>query len=217
MTKKKDDPREIPVKFEDESEEVTGSDDVEDEQPVDDTEIESEPEGEVKAEEARTETDLGGSDLQNQIDALTQDKALLYDQLLRRQAEFENYRRRMEREKSELAGRARADVVLELLPVYDNFERALSSLEKSSVDAQALRQGVELIHKQLKDALTKLGLQPIESVGQTFDPHLHEAVTIEPTDEHEENTVIEEFQRGYKLGDRLLRPAQVKVARSPER
>lgn len=217
MTKKKDDPRVIPIKFEDDSEEVAGSDDVKDEQLVDDSEIENEQEGEVKAEEAKAETDLGGSDLQNQIDALTQEKAVLYDQLLRRQAEFENYRRRMEREKSELASRARADVVLELLPVYDNFERALSSLEKSSADAQALRQGVELIHKQLKDALTKLGLQPIESVGQTFDPHLHEAVTIEPTDEHEENTVIEEFQRGYKLGDRLLRPSQVKVARSPER
>ncbi len=217
MTKKKDDPRVIPIKFEDDSEEVAESDDVKDERQVDDAETESEPEGEVKAEEAKAETDLGGSDLQSQVDALTQEKALLYDQLLRRQAEFENYRRRMDREKSELASRARADVVLELLPVYDNFERALSSLEKSSVDAQALRQGVELIHKQLKDALTKLGLQPIEAVGQTFDPHLHEAVTIEPTDEHEENTVIEEFQRGYKLGDRLLRPAQVKVARSPER
>ncbi|HKY03994.1 MAG TPA: nucleotide exchange factor GrpE [Blastocatellia bacterium] len=217
MTKKKDDHRAIPIKFEDDSEEVAEGKEVKDERPAEDAETESEPEGEVKAEEAKAETDLGGSDLQSQVDALTQEKALLYDQLLRRQAEFENYRRRMEREKSELAGRARADVVLELLPVYDNFERALSSLEKSSADAQALRQGVELIHKQLKDALTKLGLQPIESVGQTFDPHLHEAVTIEPTDEHEENTVIEEFQRGYKLGDRLLRPSQVKVARSPER
>jgi molecular chaperone GrpE len=80
-----------------------------------------------------------------------------------------------------------------------------------------LRHGVELIHKQFKDALTKFGLEPVESVGQTFDPHVHEAVTIEPTDKHKENTIIEEFQRGYKLGEKLLRPAKVKVASSPER
>jgi molecular chaperone GrpE len=94
----------------------------------------------------------------------------------------------------------------------------MSSLEKSEGDdAGALRHGVELIHKQFNDALAKLGLQAVEAVGQTFDPHLHEAVTIEPTDEHEENTVIEEFQRGYRLGDKLLRPAKVKVASSPDR
>ncbi|HEX8185657.1 MAG TPA: nucleotide exchange factor GrpE, partial [Blastocatellia bacterium] len=104
-----------------------------------------------------------------------------------------------------------------LLPVVDNFERALSSLEKSETDAAGLRHGIELIHKQFKDALTKFGLEPVESVGQVFDPHFHEAVTIEPTDEHEENTIIEEFQRGYKLGEKLLRPAKVKVAASPNR
>jgi len=106
---------------------------------------------------------------------------------------------------------------LELLPVLDNFERALMSLETSGDDAEALHQGVALIHKQLKDAVTKMGLQPVESVGKSFDPNVHEAITVEPTDEHEENTIIEEFQRGYKLGDRLLRPARVKVAGAPER
>lgn len=155
--------------------------------------------------------------LQAQIDTMTQERATLYDQLLRRQAEFENYRRRVDREKSEAYTRARAEVLLELLPVIDNFERALASLENSGGDAESLRHGVELIHKQFKDALTKFGLEPVESVGQTFDPHLHEAVTIEPTDKHKENTVIEEFQRGYKLGEKLLRPAKVKVASSPER
>jgi molecular chaperone GrpE len=104
-----------------------------------------------------------------------------------------------------------------MLPVLDNLERALVSLEQSEADEDALRRGVELIHRQFKDALTKLGLQPVESVGHTFDPHVHEAVTIEPTDEHQENTIIEEFQRGYKVGDRLLRPAKVKVASTPER
>ncbi len=155
--------------------------------------------------------------LQAQIDAMTQERATLYDQLLRRQAEFENYRRRVDRERSETYTRARAEVLLELLPVIDNFERALASLETSGGDAESLRHGVELIHKQFKDALTKFGLEPVESVGQTFDPHVHEAVTIEPTDKHKENTIIEEFQRGYKLGEKLLRPAKVKVASSPER
>lgn len=160
--------------------------------------------------------DLQLSEFQQQIDSLTREKNNLYDQLLRRAAEFENYRKRTEREKTENYNRARADVILELLPVIDNFERAMSSLEKSVADAQGLRHGVELIHKQFRDALTKFGLQEIEAVGKMFDPNLHEAVTMESTDKHEENTIIEEFERGYKLGERLLRPAKVKVASSPD-
>lgn len=163
-----------------------------------------------------TAPDIQLSEFQQQIDSLTREKNNLYDQLLRRAAEFENFRKRTEREKTENYNRARADVILELLPVIDNFERALSSLEKSVDDAQGLRHGIELIHKQFKDALTKFGLQEVEAIGKIFDPNLHEAVTIEATDEHEENTVIEEFERGYKLGDRLLRPAKVKVAASPD-
>jgi molecular chaperone GrpE len=155
--------------------------------------------------------------LQAQVDTLTAEKASLYDKLLRRQAEFENFRRRVERERGELYQHGRDDVLVQFLPVVDNFERALSSLETSEGDAEALRHGVELIHKQFKDALSKFGLEPVEAVGLTFDPHVHEAVTTEPTDKHKENTVIEEFQRGYKIGDRLLRPAKVKVASSPEK
>ncbi|HYV07060.1 MAG TPA: nucleotide exchange factor GrpE [Blastocatellia bacterium] len=154
--------------------------------------------------------------LQSQVETLTREKTALYDQLLRRAAEFENYRRRVERERSDAYQRARVEVLVEFLPVVDNFERALSSLEDSGGDAEALRQGVELIHKQFKDALTKFGLEPIDAIGHTFDPHLHEAVTIEATNKHKENTVIEEFQRGYKIGDKLLRPAKVKVAATPE-
>ena len=157
------------------------------------------------------------SEAQNQIEALTREKSAIYDQLLRRQAEFENFRKRLDRERAEIYQRTRAEVLLELLPVLDNFERALMSLETSGDDAEALHQGVALIHKQLKDAVTKMGLQPVESIGKSFDPNLHEAITVEPTDEHEENTIIEEFQRGYRLGDRLLRPARVKVAGTPER
>jgi molecular chaperone GrpE len=152
-----------------------------------------------------------------QIDSLLAEKASLYDRLLRGQAEFENYRKRVERERGELYQRGRDDVLLQFLPVVDNFERALSSLESSEADEEALRHGVELIHKQFKDALSKFGLEALDAVGQVFDPHLHEAVTTEATDKHEENTVIEEFQRGYRIGDRLLRPSKVKVASSPEK
>ena len=157
------------------------------------------------------------TDSRDQIEALMREKSTLLDQMLRRQAELENSRKRLEREKSEYYQRMRADILLELLPVLDNFDRALASLEISEGDAAALKHGVELIHKQLRGALTKLGLRPVEAVGQAFDPNIHEAVTVEATDEHEENTVIEEIERGYKLGDRLLRPAKVKVAASPER
>lgn len=157
------------------------------------------------------------SDARDQTDALIREKSTLYDQMLRRQAEFENNRRRLDKERGDFYQRTRAELLLELLPVLDNFDRALMSLETSDGDASALRHGVELIHKQLKDALAKLGLQPLEAVGKTFDPNVHEAVTVEPSDEHTENTVIEELERGYKLGDRLLRPAKVRVAANPRR
>ena len=228
MGKKKEESRDIPIEVVEEAEEAE-FEETDDETPQiellnDDEEfdpLEASAPGSNSSiddiEELSKTWDAAWAGLQAQVDALTKEKAALYDQALRRQAEFENYRKRVEREKTELYQRARAEVLLELLPVLDNFERALSSLEKSEGDAKAMRHGVELIHKQFNDALTKFGLQPVEAVGQTFDPHLHEAVTIESSEEYEENTVIEEFQRGYKLGDRLLRPAKVKVASSPDR
>lgn len=223
MRDKKNEPPDIPISFDlDESSEAH----VEEAEGPHDIELAAD-EGNQGDEPAAEETDEAADDvavhqnaiaeLQAQIDTLTAEKSSLYDQLLRRQAEFENYRKRVERERGELYQHGRDDVLLQFLPVVDNFERALSSLEQSEGDAEALRHGVELIHKQFKDALSKLGLEPVEAVGQTFDPHVHEAVTTEATDKHEENTVIEEFQRGYKIGDRLLRPAKVKVASSPEK
>jgi molecular chaperone GrpE len=224
MGHKKNKAREIPIAFDNrnEGEELKVVDEplesrVEaDEQPEVETATSAAGEGPETADDAQTDDHGPEADLQSQVDALTRDKAALYDQLLRRAAEFENFRRRIERERSDAYQRARVEVLVEFLPVVDNFERALSSLENSGGDADALRHGVELIHKQFKDALTKFGLEPVEAMGQTFDPHLHEAVTIEPTDKHKENTVIEEFQRGYKIGDKLLRPAKVKVAATPK-
>jgi molecular chaperone GrpE len=154
---------------------------------------------------------------QSKIDSLVLERSNLYDQLLRSQAEFENFRKRTEREKADLYQRARGEILLEFLPIMDNFDRALASSEKTPVDAESLHTGLRLIHRQLSDALTRMGLQPIESLGAHFDPNVHEAITIEHSDEHEENTVVQEFERGYKLGERLLRPAKVKVASSPPR
>jgi molecular chaperone GrpE len=225
---KKDEPREIPIRIVEEGE-ASDSDDIaaEEAEPVspllDDAPATDAADDDLPADDPADDESVESAGpnpavaLQAQIDTLMQERAVLYDQRLRQQAEFENYRRRVEREKGETYARARAEVVVELLPVIDNFERAISSLETSGGDAESLRQGVELIHKQFKDALKKFGLEAVESVGQAFDPHLHEAVTMEATDKFKENTVIQEFQRGYRLGEKLLRPAKVKVASSPER
>ena len=95
------------------------------------------------------------------------------------------------------------------LPIYKTL------VEHSGNDAKSLQEGIELIHRQLNDALAKFGLEPVEALGQTFDPNVHEAVSAEPSTEHEENTVIAEFERGYRLGEKLLRPAKVKAPPSP--
>ncbi len=141
------------------------------------------------------------------------------DALARRQADFENYRKRIERERQELHSRVVADLVKKLLPVLDNLTRALDS-ERSveTSESQEFRHflhGVELISRQLSDVLDSFGVQIIPAVGERFDPHVHEAVVSEPSDEHEPDTVIEEMSRGYRIGDRLLRPAMVKVAARP--
>lgn len=220
MPDKKSVPRDIPISF-DGDESIEAISEERSDEPHEIQAIADDDQPVVEAEEAGDDPVAPRHDpiaqLQAQVDTLIADKASLYDQLLRRQAEFENYRKRVERERSELYQHGRDDVLLQFLPVVDNFERALTSLETSEGDAEALRHGVELIHKQFKDALSKFGLEPVEAVGQAFDPHVHEAVTTEATDKHRENTVIEEFQRGYKIGDRLLRPAKVKVASSPEK
>ncbi|HET9531076.1 MAG TPA: nucleotide exchange factor GrpE [Blastocatellia bacterium] len=230
MRKKKNEPKEIPIQFVEGEEERPEGQESEEEIPAaidadsqvartaeEDPEENQAPDSEAAPDDESSSEAAAAPALQSQIDSLMAERSALYDQLLRRQAEFENYRKRTERDKAEFYQRARADVLMEMLPVIDNFERALSSLEKSGSADESFKHGVELIHKQFKDTLTKLGLQPIEAVGRAFDPNLHEAVTMEPTDEHEENTVVEEFERGYKLGDKLLRPAKVKVASSPDR
>src|SRR5262249_8294217 len=165
------------------------------------------------------ETDSGKSvatgqtapDGQQEIDALKQERDGLYDRLLRKQAEFENYKKRMDREKSDFIQFASADLMKELLNALDSFELALKNAATKS-DAQSMLRGFELIYKQLQDTLTRFGLKPIEAKGKAFDPNFHQAVSTQLTNEIEENTVIEEMRKGYLLNGRLLRPAMVSVA-----
>ena len=144
------------------------------------------------------------------------ENAELKDRLARRQADFENYRKRVERERSETYNRVVADVATKLLPVSDNLKRALdaeSSVEAAESDEfRHFLSGVDLIWKQLNGVLEALGVKPIPAVGEQFDPHVHEAVVTEATDEYEPDTVIQEIVAGYRLGDKLIRPALVKVA-----
>lgn len=135
-----------------------------------------------------------------------------YDRLLRKTAEFENYRKRVDRERRESAQYAAGDLLETLLPIVDDVERALQA--EAGPEANAYRQGVELIYKQLQDLLARRGVTPIDAVGQTFDPHVHQAITYESSPGRAEGEVIGEVRRGYKLGDRLLRPAMVKVAKA---
>jgi molecular chaperone GrpE len=135
-----------------------------------------------------------------------------YDLLLRKQAEFDNYRKRVERERQMVSEAAAASIVEELLPLMDDLERALKT-EASGDAAEAYRKGVELIHRQLGEILRKRGVRPIEVLGADFDPYFHQAVSHEPAEGRREGEVIEEFRRGYMLGDRLLRPSMVKVAK----
>ena len=149
--------------------------------------------------------------------AIEKERDTLKEQLLRAVADFDNYRKRIERERRELSDYAATDVLLELLPIIDNFERALqapaSGDEPFKKADEAFKKGVELIHKQMLDLLRKRGVTLIDALGADFDPNVHQAVIHEPSDEHREGEVMQELQRGYKLGDRLLRPAMVKVAK----
>jgi molecular chaperone GrpE len=154
--------------------------------------------------------------LEEEVARLKAERQELVDQMSRRQADFDNYRKRLERERTETYGRVAADVASELLPVVDNLRRALeaeaSSAAGESEEFRNFLRGVELIARQLNGVLEQLGVQEVEAVGRPFDPHLHEAVATEQTDEHEPDTVTQEIQRGYRIGERLLRPAMVKVA-----
>ena len=136
----------------------------------------------------------------------------LYDRLARLQAEFENYRKRAQREQAEYREYAVASALKSLFPILDSLERAL----QTKSDAAELRAGVELILRQFHDTLAKLGVQPVEAIGEIFDPAQHEAIEMVDRTDVPDHQIVEELQRGYKIKDRLLRPAMVRVARNPK-
>jgi molecular chaperone GrpE len=150
----------------------------------------------------------------NDYDKLAAEASSLRELAQRRQADFDNYRRRAEREKQEMADYAAHDTCLALVPILDDFERAL----KAAGDTEQVREyakGVEMIHQRLRDTLVKVGVSVIEAAGKPFDPNLHFAVQREERDDVDGDTVIEEYQRGYMFKSRLLRAAMVKVAVRP--
>ena len=146
----------------------------------------------------------------SETDKLRAERDALLDRLARLQAEFDNARKRAAREQQEFREFAAADVIKNILPVLDSFERALKA---PAGDSDDLRSGLELIYRQFQDALQKMGVRPIESVGKPFDPRVHEAIEMVDTNEAEDHHVLDELQRGYNYKGRLLRPAMVRVAR----
>ncbi len=133
------------------------------------------------------------------------------DQYVRVRADFENFRKRVERDRAEERARMSGGVITEILPAIDNLDRALDQ----PADDPGFRAGVALIRRQIDDTLKKLGLEPIEAIGEPFDPIYHEAVTVEPREGFAENTIVEEIRKGYTLGGRVIRPSLVKVAIPP--
>ncbi|WP_370875573.1 nucleotide exchange factor GrpE [Bacillus horti] len=135
-----------------------------------------------------------------------------YQKQLRTQADFDNFRRRSRQEKEEAAKYASLPLVEQLLPALDNFERALSASKVDSADKDSIVQGIEMVFRQLEQVLQGSGLESIPTVGTAFDPNVHQAVMQEESADHEPGTVIEELQKGFKLKDRVIRPAMVKVS-----
>ncbi|HEV2835386.1 MAG TPA: nucleotide exchange factor GrpE [Pyrinomonadaceae bacterium] len=205
----------IPIKFMD-ADPDTENEFVSDTEEEDDASFD-----ELSADEEET-AEAGGPDTaeliatRSELKRVETENAELKDRLARRQADFENYRKRVEKERGETYNRVVADIAAKLLPVSDNLKRALeaeASVEAAESDEfRHFLSGVDLIWKQLNGVLEALGVKPIPAVGEPFDPHVHEAVVTEPTDEYEPDTVMQEIVAGYRLGDKLIRPALVKVA-----
>jgi molecular chaperone GrpE len=146
-----------------------------------------------------------------EIEELRKERDDLRDRLLRQAAEFDNYRKRIDRERRDSSMLASVDFVQDLLPVIDDFERALQT---DAPGAESYRQGLEIIHRALMDMLRKRGVTSIDAVGTNFDPQIHQAVAYEEMPDRRDGEVTEQFTRGYRLGDKLIRPAMVKVAKA---
>ena len=147
------------------------------------------------------------------LDTLRRERDETQDRLLRLQAEFDNYRKRIDRERRELGEHFASELLTDFLPVLDDVERALTAAQASAEPAlDSHRQGLELIQKQFLDLLKRRQVAPIHALGNDFDPNMHHAVGQEVSDAHREGEVIEDLRRGYRVGERLLRPSMVRVA-----
>lgn len=169
-------------------------------------EVVDDAEQELVDEESQPDSEIGNEE----VEQLKQEKEELQDRLLRLQADYDNFRKRNEKEKEANLKYRSQQIVSELLPVVDNFERALK-VEVKEESTASFVEGIEMVYRQLKDALKKEGVEDIKTEGETFDPHVHQAVMQVEDDQYESNVVIEELQKGYKLKDRIIRPAMVKV------
>jgi len=181
-----------------------------------------EPEGQVavkrashsgqKAKSKKTSSTTKIKELRQKIEELEKERDRLKDQLLRKAAEFENYKKRRENEFLQLVATSNAELITQLLPVLDDYERSLKAAE-SSRDFDAFYEGIALIYKNLLSVLEKHGVRPIESVGKPFDPELHEALMQVESNDHGSGVVVEEHRKGYRMHDRVLRHAQVIVSK----
>jgi molecular chaperone GrpE len=161
---------------------------------------------------AQAASDKSAADLQAELEKALNERAAFLDRAARLQAEFDNFRKRNLKEQQDYREYALAEALKSLLPILDSLDRALKT---NAASLEEYRSGIELIDKQFHDALAKLGVEPVPSQGEVFDPNLHQAIQMVDSDEAEDNHVIDELQRGYKLRERLLRPAMVRVARNP--
>ncbi len=169
------------------------------------------PEQAAEGEAPEQQPDAEIQALREELEKQQQAAAEAHDRFIRTLADFDNYRKRSQTQMEDTRKFANEELVSNLLPILDNFERALQSVE-SAQNVEAVREGVQLIYRQLGDALTKIGLKPIEAVGQPFDPNLHEAIMqVEPQGDQQPHEVVEELRRGYQLHDRVVRPTLVKV------
>ena len=183
----------------------------EDQQVVNDIKQELVDEPEASTDESGTESDAGRAEPEeSELEKVRQEKDELYQRLLRVQAEYDNYRKRTQREKEAAAKYKSQSLLEELLPIVDSFERALSA-EKDQPET-GFTEGMQMVYRQLKTVLEKEGLQEIKAEGEVFDPTIHQAVQQVEDERYESNIVVEELQKGYMLKDRVIRPAMVKVS-----
>jgi molecular chaperone GrpE len=163
---------------------------------------------------AESEEPKSAAGVESELETLRAEKASHLDRLARLQAEFDNFRKRSMKEQQDFRDYALAEALKSLLPILDSLDRAVKT---NAVSVEDFRSGLELIDKQFHDVLAKLGVEPVPAAGEVFDPNLHQAVQMVDSNEVEDHHVIDELQRGYRIKDRLLRPAMVRVANNPKK